>query len=41
MAMRVAGEIFREADVDGSGGLDAEELAGIITNLLARMGKES
>jgi len=40
LAMRLAGEIFQEADIDNSGSLDVEELSGIVTNLFAKMGKD-
>jgi len=38
--MKLAGQIFKEADVDGSGALDGGELCGIITQLFNKMGKE-
>ena len=40
LAMKLAGQIFQDADTDNSGALDVPELSKIITNLFESMGKE-
>jgi hypothetical protein len=40
MAMRLASEIFEDADTDKSGSLDVQELSQIIVHLFEKMGKE-